>query len=144
LVPNNSPEADRTGLGEGFQSGGDVDAVAEQIVAVDHDIANMDADAVLHRLVGRTTGILGSNRPLHRHGALHGIDRAGEVGDDAVAGGVEDAAPMRRDQLIDDGAASLQPGERADLVTRHQPAVAGNVGGKDRGQFSLYPIDRHA
>ena len=47
----------RTGLGEGFQSGGDVDAVAEQIVAVDHDFAKMDADAVLHRLVGRTTGM---------------------------------------------------------------------------------------
>jgi len=51
---------------------------------------------------------------------------------------------MRRDQLIDDDAASLQSGERADLVTRHQLAVAGNIGGKDCGQFSLYPIDRHA
>jgi hypothetical protein len=144
LIPNNSREADRTGIGQGFQPRRDVDAVAEQIVAVDHDIANMDADAVLHRLVGRTTGILGSNRPLHRHGALHGIDRAGEVGDDAVAGGVEDAAPMRRDQLIDDGAASLQPGERADLVARHQPAVAGNVGGEDCGEFALYRLNGHA
>ena len=30
-------------------------------------------------------------------------------GDDAVAGSVEDAAPVRGDQLIDDGAARLQP-----------------------------------
>ena len=45
---------------------------------------------------------------------------------------------------IDDGAASLQPGERADLVARHQPAVAGNVGGEDRGEFALYRMDRHA
>jgi hypothetical protein len=42
-------------------------------------------------------------------------------GDNAVAGSVEDAAPVRGDQLIDDGAARLQPGERTDLVARHQP-----------------------
>jgi hypothetical protein len=42
------------------------------------------------------------------------------------------------------GAASLQPGERFDLVSRHQPAVAGNVSGEDRGEFALYRINRHA
>jgi hypothetical protein len=42
------------------------------------------------------------------------------------------------------GAASLQPGERFDLVSRHQPAVAGNVSGEDRGEFVLYRMDRHA
>jgi hypothetical protein len=41
--------------------------------------------------------------------ALHGINRAAEVGDDAVAGGVEDAASVRRDQPIDDGTARFQP-----------------------------------
>ena len=104
----------------------------------------MHADAELHRLRVVEVGIIGRNGGLHRDGALHGIDRAGEVGDDAVAGGVEDAAPVRRDQLIDDGAACLEPGERADLVTRHQPAVAGNVGGEDRGEFALYRMDGHA
>jgi hypothetical protein len=48
------------------------------------------------------------------------------------------------DQLIDDGAASVQPGQRVDLVSRHQPAVAGNVSGEDRGEFVLYQMDRHA
>ena len=144
LVVRRGRDADRTGLGEGFQPGGDVDPVAEQVVAVDHDVADMHADAELHRFVGGTPGILCGDRGLHRDRALHGIDRAGEVGDDAVAGGVEDAAPVRRDQLVDDDAARLQPGERADLVARHQPAVAGNVGGEDRGEFALYRMDRHA
>ena len=90
------------------------------------------------------TGILSRDRRLHRDRALHGIDRAGEVGDHAVAGGVEDAAPVRRDQLVDDGAASLQPGERGHLVARHQPAVAGNVSGEDRREFAFYRMDGHA
>jgi hypothetical protein len=67
-----------------------------------------------------------------------------QLTDDAVAGRIEDAAPVSFDQLIDDGAASLQPGERVDLVSRHQPAVAGNVSGEDRGEFALYRMDRHA
>src|SRR4051794_32235660 len=98
----------------------------------------------MHRLVGGTALILGGYGGLHHGRALHGIDRAGEVGDDTVAGGVEDAAPVRRDQLIDDGATSLQPRERADLVARHQPAVTGNVGGEDRSEFALNRMDRHA
>ena len=104
----------------------------------------MDADAEQHRLVGGTAFILFGDRRLHRDRALHGVDRAGEVGDDAVAGGVEDAAPVRRDQPVDDGAARLQPGERADLVARHQPAVAGNVGGENGGQFAFDRLNRHA
>jgi hypothetical protein len=48
---------------------------------------------------------------------------------------------MRCDQSIDDGTASLQPGERTDLVARHQP---GDVSGKDRGEFALYRMDRYA
>ena len=144
VIADDSRDTDRAGLGEGFQPGRDVDPVAEQVVAVDHDIADMHADAELHRLVGRAAGILGGDRRLHRDGALHGIDRAGEVGDDAVARGVEDTAPVRRDQLIDDDAARLQPGERPDLVARHQPAIAGDVGGEDRGEFALYRMDRHA
>jgi len=56
---------------------------------------------------------------LHGNSALQGIDRAGEVGDDAVSGCIEDAAAMRRDQLVDNGTACFQPAERADLVARH-------------------------
>ena len=52
-------------------------------------------------------------------------------------------AAVRRDKSVDDGAAGLQPGERAYLVARHQPAIAGNVGGKDRGEFALYRLDGH-
>ena len=136
--------ADRAGLGERLQPGGDVDPVTEQVLAVDHDIADMYADAKLHRLVCRLLCALRGDRRLHRDRTLHGIDRAGEIGDDAVAGGVEDPAAVRRDQSVDDGAARLQPRERADLVARHQPAVAGNVGGENRGEFAFDRPDRHA
>src|SRR5580700_4685437 len=65
----------------------------------------MHANAELHRLVGRPLRISRCDSRLHPNRALDSIDRAGEVGDDAVAGGVEDAAPVRRDPFVDDGAA---------------------------------------
>jgi len=74
----------------------------------------------------------------HRDRALHGINRAGEIGDDVSP------AVLRRDKSIDDGTASLHPGERTDLVARHQTAVTGDVSGKDRGEFALYRMDRQA
>src|SRR5215469_9556821 len=98
----------------------------------------------LHRLVSGAARILCSYRGLHRNRALDGIDRAGEIGGDAVPGGIENAAVVRRDQSVDDGAAPLQPGERADFVARHQPAVAGNVGGENRGEFAFDRLDGHA
>jgi len=45
---------------------------------------------------------------------MHGIDRAGEVGDHAVPGGVEDAASVRRDQPVDD---SPQAFSRSSVAT---------------------------
>ena len=104
----------------------------------------MHPNAELHQFVRGAVGILCGYRRLHSDSALHGIDRAGEVGNDAIAGNIEDAATMRRDQSVDDGAARFQSGQRADVVTRHQPAVASDVGGEDRGQFALYRLDGHA
>jgi hypothetical protein len=50
---------------------------------------------------------------LHRHRA-GGVNLASDVGDDAVPGGVEDAAAMRCDQPIDDQATGFEPGKNTD------------------------------
>ena len=73
----------------------------------------MHTDAEFHQLIGGSSGILRHYRGLHRDRTLHGIDRAGKIGDYAVPGGIKDAAAVRRDQPVDDSPASLQPGERA-------------------------------
>jgi len=52
-----------------------------------------------------------------------------------VAGGLDDPAPMLLDLRITQLAADrLQRGERALLVRPHQPRIARDIGGQDRGE----------
>src|SRR5207302_796457 len=50
LIVRRLGNADAAGLGQRFQPRRDVDAVAEDIIARDDDVADVDADAKLHRL----------------------------------------------------------------------------------------------
>ena len=68
--------ADAAGLGEFFQAGGDVDAVAEDIVLVDHDVAEMDADAEFDPLIRRNGGVAHRHAALDFDRALHRLDGA--------------------------------------------------------------------
>ena len=97
----------------------------------------MNTDAEPHLLSGQAAGVFLSDCLLHRDGAFDGIDGAGKIGDNAVAGGVEDAAVMDPDQLVKDRAVGLQLAQRADFVDAHQPAVFGDVGGKDGGELAF-------
>ena len=76
----------------------------------------MDADAELHRLGRAALRVVPRHRRLDRDRTRRRIDRTGEIGDDAVAGGVEDAPAMLGDQPVDQFPAGFQPGEGAGLV----------------------------
>ena len=51
-------DPDPVGFGDAFETGGNVDAVAENIVSLDQHIADMDSDAPHHAAVGRNSGAL--------------------------------------------------------------------------------------
>jgi hypothetical protein len=70
---------------------------------------------------------------LHRDSTLHGIDSAGEIGDEPIASRVEDPTAMRGDQAVDDGAVSRERAKGADLIEPHQAAIAFDIGCEDRG-----------
>jgi hypothetical protein len=94
LIVDGSRDANAAGLGQGFEARGYVDAVPQQIVALNDHVADMDADAKLHLLGGRLVHVLAGQRLLHRDRAFDGIDRAGKVGNNAVPGSIKDPATM--------------------------------------------------
>ena len=84
------------------------------------------------------------DRQLDFGGAPHRLDRAGELGDDAVAGAPEDAALMVGDQPVDDLTMGLQRRKRRLLILAHEPAVADHIGCKDGSHSALNAIHGHA
>ena len=64
---------------------------------LDDDVAEIDADAELDAPLRRHAGIALRHRALHLDRASHGIDDAGELDEQAVAGGLDDAAAVLGD-----------------------------------------------
>ena len=131
-------QTDRAGLGDAFQSRGDIDAVAHQVaVALLDDVAEMNADAELDAALGRQAGVALDQALLHFDGAAHGVDHAAELDENAVAGALDDAPMVRVDGGIDQIAAQPpEPRQGAILVRAGEPAVADHIRDQNRRDFS--------
>src|SRR5690242_2137122 len=86
LPMNHVRNADAARLGETLQPRRDVNAVPVNLLALDHHIAKVDADAELHPALLRQLRILGPKRGLNRNGASNCLDHTGEFGQYAVTG----------------------------------------------------------
>jgi hypothetical protein len=137
LIPHHARKTNPSGLGQRLQPGSDIDTVAKQVPLVDNDISEMDADAKPHLLALWAVLVLFCDCVLDRDSAFDRIHRAGEIGDHAVPGGIEDSAAIGGNQSIEDCPICLKPPQRAELIQPHQAAVLGNVGRKDGGKLSF-------
>ena len=81
---------------------------------------------------------------LQVNSALHRVDRAGELNQHAVAGDLEDPAPVEGDQRLQHFfPAGLERRECTSLVLPHQAAVADYICGQDRGEAASRRLLRH-
>ena len=69
-------QADPARLGKGLQPRGDIDTVAEDVAFVDHDVAEMNADAEFDPSIVRPVGVLLGQALLDFDGAAYRIDGA--------------------------------------------------------------------
>jgi hypothetical protein len=92
VVMNRIGDEHPAGFGQGLDPGGDVDAVAIEVVALDDYVAEIDADAHFDAVVRTGGGVPLGHRLLHLDRAAHRIDDAGEFDQQPVAGGLDDAA----------------------------------------------------
>ncbi len=93
-------DTDATRVGEAFEAGGHVDAIAVDLLAIDHHVAEVDPDTKVHPAIGQRS-VLGLERALNLHGALDCVHDAGELGVDTVTGGIDEAPMMPLDERID-------------------------------------------
>ncbi len=79
----------------------DVDAVAEQVVALDHNVAEIDPDAEDEALFRRGSLLAFRHALLHRDREGDRIDDRAEFGDEAVAHRLDDPPAILGKKRID-------------------------------------------
>ena len=96
-------DADTARLRNPFKTCGDIDTIAEDIVVIDDDVADVNADPKFDPLGLRHGGILLDHAALDLDGASRRIDGAGKLDQHAVTGRLDDPPTMRSDGGIDEG-----------------------------------------
>ena len=122
------------GLCDPLEPRGDIDAVAENVVAFDEHVAEVDADAIADALLLWHVGVALGHHGLDRHRAFHGGDDGGKLQQHAIARRLDEPAAERahdRRRRLSSLAHRLR---RPGLVLAHEARVADHVGGEDRGE----------
>jgi hypothetical protein len=123
VISHSTRDADLPTLDKPLEPGRDIYAVSENIVVLDHDIADIDADPEAHPPPLWLAFIGPLKFRLDFGCTAYCIEHAREFGKHAVAGGVGDAAPMPGDELVDKGPTSRQCCHCHFFVAMHQAAV---------------------
>src|SRR5262249_25294949 len=122
-------------LGKPFKTGGNVDALAVDVISFDDHVAKIDADPVLHPVVLRKGSIAADQILLDHDAAPHGLDGTVEDRDEAVSGGLDQLAVVLGNSRFNEFALGpLDADMRALFVELHEAAIAGDVAHNDGGK----------
>ncbi len=135
LLVDDLRDTDPVGLGHGFEARRDVDPVAIDVLGLGDHVAEIDADAEDDALLLGDIGVAAVHAALHRDGAQHRLDDAGEFDQHTIAGEFDDPPVMLVDLGVDELAAMrLEAFVGALLVCPHQARIAHHIGSEDRSK----------
>src|SRR5262245_35086339 len=117
-----------------LEPGRDVDAVAEDVVALDQDVAEMDADAPFHAAFAGNPRVAFRRQLLQCQSAFDVANHRAELDPHDFAGGLDDRPAMLGDERIGSAAMLAQRPRRPRLVEAHQSRIARDIGGEDCGK----------
>jgi len=72
-------DADAARIGQSFEPGRDIDAIAKDVAILDDDVTHIDANAKLDAVVGRHAGVAPGHLALNFDGAAQCVDHTGEL-----------------------------------------------------------------
>jgi len=123
-------DADAARLGQGADPGRHVHSVAEDPIAFDRHVPEMDADPQRELRVALQRG-------LDREGAVHGIEGAGEDREGLVALLLDPVPVVARDQVANQRLVAGPHTTSGGLVAAHQIRVAHDVREQDGSELPL-------
>jgi hypothetical protein len=128
LIVGRRRDTDAAGFGYAFKAGSNVDTVPEDIIIIDDDVPNVNADAKFDPSVLRHRQILLRYAALDFNGTAYCIDGAGKLDQHTVAGRLDDSTSMGGYRWINKGPSDfLQPNQRAFFVGPHQAAIPSDI-----------------
>src|SRR5262249_43565047 len=123
-VAHGAGDIDAARLRHRLQPRGHIDAIAVDVVTHADDVADVDADSEHDPLHRRHRLVALGHAALHFDRTAHGIDRACELDQQAVARRLDDAARVAGDGgVYQFPAAPIQRTKRPDLTGPHRVAV---------------------
>ena len=134
MIVSGAGDAYAARLADGFEPRCDIDAVAQNILAVDQHVAEIDADAVKDASGLGNARVAFGHLLLHANRALHRRDDRRKFQQHAVAHRLDEPAAESANDRRRRLAMFPHRARRPRFVIAHQPRVADDVGGEDRGE----------
>ena len=134
MIVGGSGDAYAARLADGFEPRRDIDAVAQNILAVDQHVAEIDADAVEDASGLGNARVAFGHLLLHANRALDRRDDRRKFQQHAVAHRLDEPAAESANDRRRRLAMFPHRARRPRFVIAHQPRVADDVGGEDRGE----------
>ena len=94
LIVGGRRDADAARFGDPLKSGRDVDAIAENVIALDQDVAEVDPDPEQHPAINEHPFVPLVHHRLHGHRAFDRIDHRGKLKEHTVPCGLDDATAV--------------------------------------------------
>src|SRR6202035_1396759 len=102
LIAHRARDTNAAWLGEHFEARRHVDAVAKDVIFLNDNVAQIDADTELYPPRRRDVCVAFCHPPLDFGSAHHRVGDAVELDQYAIAGSLDDAAAVLRDGGIDE------------------------------------------
>jgi len=135
-----------TGPTDTFETCGDVDSIAKNVVFVYNDITEVDSNSILDPRISTGGRLSDRHRFLNRNRTINGIDHADKLGKHAVSGRFHDSSVVLLDQRIDQiNSVAPLPVKCPQFVDFHEPRKTHHVRNKhcSESPFVLVRCRRH-
>src|SRR5262245_8244384 len=120
LIMYDTRDHDAPRIGECFQPGCHINAIAINVVTINDDIADIDADTKLDAFLTRDIDVTLNHAPLDVDGTSHCVHDTSKLDQHAIASGLDNAATVLGDFRVDElFAVPLKLAERAFLIEAH-------------------------
>ena len=140
LIVGGRRDADAAGFADALEPRCDVDAVTEDIMRFDDDVADVDAHTKNEALSSASSIVSSRTWFWKMDGSSNRLDRARKLRQEPVAGVLDNAAAVFRNGWLDNvRQEGSQTRMRSLFVRVHEPRIAGHVGGHYRRQPASDP-----